>query len=161
MTDNTISTFSSPYNYPVFDSSPVLFDTHCTGVKGRSCFSSTFTLLQNKKGIPQKYISHQKKEEERSLQIFTRGIVRLHKPADKKIKNRERRTDDHKKGSKEREGKRVFIQDIYKAIRWAYRQANLEGRLLSEHRKRLTWFLTFLLPLIHGKGVYFIPKRKE
>lgn len=56
---------------------------------------------------------HMKKNEEgRSWQIFTEGIVRVHKPGDKKIKNSKRRTDDHKKGSKEREGKRVFIQDI-------------------------------------------------
>ena len=54
--------------------------------------------------------------------------MRLHKPADKKIKNRERRTDDRKKGSKEREGKRVFIQDIYKAIRWAYKRAGESRR---------------------------------
>jgi hypothetical protein len=139
----------------------------CTGVRDlvlllHSRFDITKKLKKEMEYHRSTY--HIKKREgkkERSSQIFTRGIVRVHKPADKKIKNRERRTDDHKKGSKKREGKRVFIQDIYNAIRWAHRQANLGGRLLSEHSKGLTWFLTFLLPLIHGKGVYFMPKGKE
>jgi hypothetical protein len=60
--------------------------------------------------------------------------VRVHKPADKKIKNSKRRTDGHKKGSKEREGKEYLFK-TYKAIRWAYRQANLRGRFVSEHCK--------------------------
>lgn len=89
--------------------------------------------------------------------------MRVHKPADKKIKTSKRRTDDHKKGSKEREGKRVFIQDIG----YIKRYGGHTGRQISEGEssqntaKGLLQFLTFLLPLIHGKGVYFIPKRKE
>jgi hypothetical protein len=56
--------------------------------------------------------TYEKEENERRWQIFTEGIVRVHKAGDKKIKNGKRRTDDHKEGSKEREGKGVFIQDI-------------------------------------------------
>lgn len=89
--------------------------------------------------------------------------MRVHKPADKKIKNSERRTDNHKEGSKEREGKRVFIQDVGYIKQYGGhigRQIS-EGDSSQSTAKGLLRFLSSLLPLIHRKGVYFIPKRKE
>ena len=88
--------------------------------------------------------------------------MRVHKPADKKIKTVKEEPTTTKRGAKNvRANEYLFKTSIKQYGGQAGRQANLGGRLLSEHSKRLTSFLTFLLPLIHGKGVYFIPKGKE
>lgn len=93
------------------------------------------------------------------MQIFTRGIVRVHKPEDKKIKNRERRTDDHKGGAKNVRANEYLFKTSIK--QYGGHAGKSHSTTCLEHCKRLAPFLTSLLPLIHGKGVYFIPKRKE
>jgi hypothetical protein len=51
---------------------------------------------------------------ERSLQIFTKGIVRVHKPGDiKKIKSRKVRTDDHKKREQKNAGAKGYLFKTY------------------------------------------------
>lgn len=131
-----------------------------TGVQVLSPFCIHALTIYIKKKMGTTRVHMKKKRKETVGKYLPKALWEFISLEIKKLKTVKEEPTTTKRGAKTWGQKSIYTRHIKQYGGHAGRQIS-EGDSSQNIEKGLFQFLAFLLPLIHGKGVYFIPKRKE